>query len=118
MEPDGTLRIVKYIADDVNGFQAEVVTNNPLRTYEHHNVPEVIPVHEEIPAYVEPPPVQKLPPNLRKAPNNEQISTHEEKDSASTYSNEGSSEGEDHGKNRALNYEDQSQSVEFDDSSY
>uniref|UniRef100_A0A1I8NF55 Uncharacterized protein n=1 Tax=Musca domestica TaxID=7370 RepID=A0A1I8NF55_MUSDO len=27
VDPDGTLRVVRYTADDVNGFQAEVVKN-------------------------------------------------------------------------------------------
>ncbi|XP_017954720.1 cyclic nucleotide-gated cation channel beta-1 [Drosophila navojoa] len=35
VDPDGTLRVVKYTADDANGFQAEVITNGVARLHGH-----------------------------------------------------------------------------------
>ncbi|XP_034481478.1 acidic leucine-rich nuclear phosphoprotein 32-related protein [Drosophila innubila] len=37
VDPDGTLRVVKYTADDANGFQAEVITNGIARLHGHGN---------------------------------------------------------------------------------
>ncbi|KAH8302412.1 hypothetical protein KR044_006194 [Drosophila immigrans] len=37
VDPDGTLRVVKYTADDANGFQAEVITNGIGRLHGHGN---------------------------------------------------------------------------------
>ncbi|KAL7732887.1 hypothetical protein ACLKA6_006009 [Drosophila palustris] len=37
VDPDGTLRVVKYTADDANGFQAEVITNGVARLHGHGN---------------------------------------------------------------------------------
>jgi len=35
VDPDGTLRVVKYTADDANGFQAEVITNGVKTLHGH-----------------------------------------------------------------------------------
>ncbi|XP_023174011.1 transcription elongation factor SPT5 [Drosophila hydei] len=35
VDPDGTLRVVKYTADDTNGFQAEVITNGVATLHGH-----------------------------------------------------------------------------------
>ncbi|XP_022212402.2 uncharacterized protein LOC111067568 [Drosophila obscura] len=35
VDPDGTLRVVKYTADDANGFQAEVITNGVKSLHGH-----------------------------------------------------------------------------------
>ncbi|XP_017860606.1 PREDICTED: VID27-like protein [Drosophila arizonae] len=35
VDPDGTLRVVKYTADDANGFQAEVITNGVATLHGH-----------------------------------------------------------------------------------
>ncbi|XP_030372328.1 uncharacterized protein LOC115622514 [Scaptodrosophila lebanonensis] len=35
VDPDGTLRVVKYTADDVHGFQAEVITNGVATLHGH-----------------------------------------------------------------------------------
>ncbi|KAH8365511.1 hypothetical protein KR093_001583 [Drosophila rubida] len=41
VDPDGTLRVVKYTADDANGFQAEVITNGIGRLHGHGNTAAV-----------------------------------------------------------------------------
>ncbi|EDW78990.1 uncharacterized protein Dwil_GK11899 [Drosophila willistoni] len=40
VDPDGTLRVVKYTADDANGFQAEVITNGVATLHGHGNADE------------------------------------------------------------------------------
>ncbi|ALC43886.1 CG13670, partial [Drosophila busckii] len=35
VDPDGTLRVVKYTADDAHGFQAEVITNGVASLHGH-----------------------------------------------------------------------------------
>ncbi|XP_034108016.1 uncharacterized protein LOC117570463 [Drosophila albomicans] len=48
VDPDGTLRVVKYTADDANGFQAEVITNGIGRLHGHGNGNGAAAVDEQV----------------------------------------------------------------------
>lgn len=78
VDPDGTLRVVKYTADDVNGFKAEVITNglstlhghqtNAIDDYQnnyndfHYNLPSPSPTPTLLPATK--PPLPTPPINI------------------------------------------------------
>lgn len=66
LDPDGSLRTVKYTADKLNGFQASVITDghvvhhpqDPVQPI-YHNPPEVVPHQPEGP---QEPPLKSAPP--------------------------------------------------------